>query len=654
MTTRLRLLPVAALFAAGASCAMPIDEPDWRDQLVPESPCYRVNLLDGLDESSTVELRDTWACIDNGHQLDAYDPVIDSLEGASRDGVPAGVELARLVNHLPSAGVDPWGLVGVVADGLRSDDIPSDHLLDIALELTYGAPAQHARDGTVDLDDPDALAGGLLVPLGPVATEIADAALDDNLSGVRWAGEVLGHTETKRWLKTFGALAASDRAEIAEPMRALLPDLGEAIRDSRDASNDIAVAASGDSLHDLSRVMLTSRDPLIEQIAPDAGGILTDTQVQSKLPVKLVDWSRRGHLQRVPAELKWLASVDVYGGALTRAEPSALQGLITLLHDTNRPMRCSFDLWVTDLEIDLGNLAVTILNLLAGMNPDLLSGGVGLLSSILGWDLSQSLLQDIADSGVCPALNQNVVINLRTLDVLSDPRAYDLLVITTEGLGTLKTADSAHIQRVADLLTTVEDGGGSAPIAELVRDLGGSDLVADVVDLVPVLADPMAHGVDIGDETPADLEAGLALTATLFEPDADRKTSWEHVAPLIQPALQRDEAWDVVGRAGVLLRADGNRTADALTLVPPLLEVDPDLLVVDNLALLLQQPEVVGPLLRVADTDGVVEAALATRPKSEQPVPLAFTSQLIVDGTVDDVLGLVHTVLDALDGYSSK
>lgn len=631
---------VFALMLGG--CATPADQPDWRDQLVPDSPCYRVNLLDGLDESSTAEVRDTFACVDNGGQLDPYQPVVDALEAESRGGVPAGVEVARMVNALPAAGVDPWGLAGVAVRAIQDDRELTDDLLDLVLEGTYGEAAGKVRAGGVTLDDPAALSAGILVPMGPVVRDLATAALDDDLEGTRWAGEVLGTDESERWIRTFGALAASDDPDVRGVVDPLLVDAGRAIRDTRDASNDVASSASGDSLRDLAGVLVDG--DLLSDVAPEAGSILGDDTVRPKLATKLEDWHRRGHLQRVGAELKWLASVDVDGESLGRNEPSALQALIALLHDTNRPMKCSFDLWVTDLEVDLGNLAVAILDLLAGMDPDLVSGGVGILASILGWDLSESILEEIADSGACPALSQSVVINLHTLDLLADDRAYDLLVVTTEGLDVLKKGREDHIPDVADLLTTVQDDGGSAPIAELVRDVGDAPLVDDVVGLVPILADPASYGISDG----VDLGDGLAAASALFLEDDGGKTAWEHACPLVRPVVARDETWVVVGRAGALLRQDGSVASQALDLVPRILDMDPDLQLAGDGAALLGNPKIAGPMLRILETDGVLDEALAT---DGDRVPLAFTADLVVDGTMDDLLAVVHTVLTALDGY---
>lgn len=635
-----RLAPLALSAAAFVACTI-AGPPDWRDQLAADSPCYDVDLSDGLDEASTAELRDTYACINASGNFGALSASVDALEARSRDGVPAGVEVARAVNRLPDAGVDPWVLASVAVEALRADDQPFDDWLDVGLELTYGTSAARVRAGHVDLDDPAALNAGVLAPLAPAIGAGAGAMLDDDLAAAAIAGELVADPETKRWLRSFAAMADSDDDAVAGPIGRLLPDLGDAIAAARD---------DGDSLRDAADVFVGGDDPLLAEMAPEAYAILDDVVVRTQLEREIVAWSDDGTLRDVPGQLVWMTSVDVDGGTLTSGEVSGLHALIRLLHDTNQPMKCSLDTWFGDLEIDLGNLAVAILNQLADTDPDTIRTGVDLLGGIIDADLSQDILEEVAESRVCPVLTEQVVHDLKVIDLVADDRAYDLLVVFTGTLAVLKYGETDHIADFADLATTLYGGGGVEPVEALIRDAGTSEVVYDVLDLVPVFADPGAYGISAGDDPAVDLQDALTAAVWLVEPDADGVTGFSRLQPLVAAVLAEDGTWAAIGHLGAVLAEDGSRLGRGFELVGPLLALDPELEILDQLAPLLEDRALGGAVLRAVETDGVVDTALATEDPAGGEVPLAFGARLVTDGTVDDVLAMVDIVFRALDG----
>ena len=59
--------PLLPLLLVLAGCEFHDAGDDWHDQLVPDSPCYRVDLLDGLSEANTDELHDLYDCLDQGN-----------------------------------------------------------------------------------------------------------------------------------------------------------------------------------------------------------------------------------------------------------------------------------------------------------------------------------------------------------------------------------------------------------------------------------------------------------------------------------------------------------------------------------------------------------------------------------------------------------
>jgi len=83
-----------------------------------------VNLLDGLDASSTDELRDTYDCLNQSGNLAPLQVAVDALEDTSRTGIAGGREAAAWVNALMSESVDLLSLAGTLANWLSSGEAP--------------------------------------------------------------------------------------------------------------------------------------------------------------------------------------------------------------------------------------------------------------------------------------------------------------------------------------------------------------------------------------------------------------------------------------------------------------------------------------------------------------------------------------------------
>jgi len=640
---------VAAILAAATGCSLHA-EPAWYDQLQPDSPCYRVNLLDGLDESSTAEVHDLFDCLDAQGQFDSFGPAVDALDVDARSGDPAGIEIARSVNGMIAAHFDVFGVAGVVLDFLQAPDRPADKLMDLSLEAIYARPAPQVR-AQASLTDADALRGGLLAPLSPVVPAVAGAVLDDDLRATDWAGGVLQDPETKRWVRGLDALTTTTRSEVASPVHALLPDLGDAIEAAHSPGNDRWGSASGDSVRDAASAFVLGvkgEPPVLDTITPMADEILGDGGVRREIPGMVLDLQDGRNLTPVPSEVKWLASVDRQGGTLQPGEASALAAMIRLLDATNRPMDCSIDLGITTLDVSLGNLGVSLMRLMADMDPNTVQSGAGLLGTVLGWGLTDSLMTSIADSGVCPALTRQVVGDLHAIDVMSGDRAHDVLVLFVHTLHVLEHADHDEIPAFVDLASALDQSGAVPPVEEALRDLGDEPLMGDLTDLLPVLVDPSRHGITAGQDRAPDLHDALGLAEWLFA-RRNGRTGWETVKPLAQVIVAEDGTWDAVAHAGPLLADRQTQAAQGLDLVGPILGDDPDLVVLDQVGVLLADRDVMGPLLRTLETPGVGDGLLVARPVGRDPeVPLAFGARLVVNGALQDLLRIVDLMLGSL------
>lgn len=645
-----RLPFLLAIPLALASCGAPADlGSSWRDQLVADSPCYRVNLVDGLSEESTTEVHDLFGCLDHHGHLAPLRPVDAALEQIGRGGRPIGIELASWVNRMPEAGVDPFRFAGVARDLLRAEDRPIEPMLDVAVELIYARPAAEIRAPGFDLNDPSALEAGALAPLSPVVPAVAGALLDDGLHHLTWLGERLEGPEAERWLRTFEAYTRNTHPSVREAVHPLLRDGGEAILATRSPGNDRWSGASGDSLRDLVDAAVLGPNPPIDALSPHLDAMLGDARFRADLERALRVRQRDGHLQPVPAQIAWLARVDVDGRPVAGNEPSALASFIRLLARTNRPMRCEIDLWLGTLEVDLGNLAVTILETVADWSPDDVRTGAGLLGQVLGGGLSQTILDSIADSGACTAIDRDVVHDLRAIDRLYDDEAYDLLVVFLDLLKALKYAERNRIPVTADAATLLHQRGLVGPTEELFVDIGDEPLVTDVIRLIPLVDRPADFGVSVpgGPVTLADF---LGQVHWLVRPESGR-TGWQRLAPVLTPILEEDGTWEALGNAATVLADPDSEASRAHLLLPDLLATDPELTVLHEIARLLGREDLSRPLLTALAEPAVSRPLLDPTPHGSEPeVPLAWGARLLVAGSAEDLLALIDLILRDLQG----
>lgn len=629
------------------------EAPRWYEQLEPDGPCYRVDLADGLDESRTDEVQDLFGCLNAHDHFASMVPVSHTLEGPTPAGDLGAIALARAVNALPGADVDLLALAGGIVAALDADPQAATHAQDIGLELIYGRNHSTVRRQGFDLRDPEALGSGALVPLAPVVPTLSRALLDDDLEALTLAGDIVEDPETHRWIHTVSAWSASEHPVVQGPVDALVPALGEAIVDARSPSNDRWRGASGDSLRDLVEVAMDA--DLVEAISPELNRVLGDARVRRQLPDLLVALQAQGHLQVTPAQATWMAEINVDGDLLDAREDSALTALVRLLHDTNRPMRCTLDIWITTLDVDFGNLAVALLRVFADQDPDDVQSTASLFGDLLGYGISDGVLRTIADSGTCPALTQQVVTDLGALDRLGDPQARGLTHTLIGLLRVLKQGDGDRVEELVQIVADAWDGGAVPPLEEVLRDIGEGELGANLVDLVAVMDRPERFGITTPVGDAADLEDLLALTRWLVDPASDGRTGWSRLRPLVESALAEDGTWSALGVAGERMADGGGALSHAQDLLPPITHADPELRVLTQLGPVLRSRDVMAPLLDLGGTSAVFDELLRASPTPDEPeVPLAFAGRLVVGGSLDDLLRMVRIVLRDLDAIRAE
>jgi len=642
------LAPVVGIaLTPGLACSGPNAQSELASQLSADGPCYQTNLADGIEEVEELHL--AFACLNKGGHFDSLagvDRALDAPIGPSS----VGMELVAAVGSMDSPDLELLSSLGELADLLDAPHEPVDNALDLVLELSYGVAGPTARQA--DFDGRAALAGGPLQPLMPVLPDFAtslgrDPAARDVLASV------ISSAELARWVHTFAAFGRSSDPEVAQLRDQLGPSLGAVAAAVNSPSNDRWRSASGHSLRDLAAVFVGGAEPVLPTMLPPVERALSDQQLRAELIDTFLDLQNDGVLDEFGSELAWFTNIDPNGGDLRYLESSAFAAFLRLLHGTNRPMDCSVNLLVTDLEISLGNLAVTVLDTIADLDPTQVEDLTSLVSDILGSPVSAWVIEQIVATEVCPAFTEQVYEDLAAVNALKRPEARNLINTIIALLQDLKSADEDHLIDVANIATALVDAGGVEPLEEFIRDLGPEPLVPLLMDTLPLLYDPSDYGIRVPDGEPANLDAALEVMYLLAAPTENAPSGWAAMEPSVAPVLAHDGLWTALDRLAPVLEDERSTLHNPVMLVVTLEDLDPQLSSLQSLGAGVRNPEITLPLLRVLEEGTLAEELFATTEQGGHPPPLAWFRERVMDGSIDDLLEIVQRAL-ALVGLSDS
>lgn len=637
MRTRHSSLALAVL----AGCTFVPTVGDWSDQLAPAGPCYEVNLLDGVERGDTAELHALFGCLNRQGTLSPLARADIALDAPTRDGTVA----TDLFDLGTAAGESAQGLsLGSVLDSalaLFDDRAALVEYVELGLELVYAAPVSQLGV-TVSLNSATSLDAGLVVPAFDTIGAVTSAILDSQSEALAPLADGLDHADAPRWVWSLALAAeAPDPAlsTLASTWPALLADT---LALTPNTSNNRHSGPYGDSLRDLVSVAL-AEDALVAV----GGGItplLQDEFTTGQVSAWVIDEDQAGRLDRLDEGVAYLIAVRADGNSLASGDDSAFVSLIRLLNDGNQSVDCEVDLGITTLEFSLGNLSVSLLTELSKINADSAASGVDVLGDVLGYPLTGALLDAVADSGVCPVIDDQLVGDLESLDRLSDPAADDLL---RSLLGFLQAVDE-HIPEVVNLAGALHSHQLVEPTEELIRDLAGQDLADALLAALPALVDPdgrQASSSFPGGIRPIDMTAIATLAVALTDAD-----NVEALSPLLTSLVAQSSTWTAISNLRPLLLAGDTRTSHALELVLRLAEADPSLEMLPAAAEQLRNPSVTRPALGLLESTAVRSALTDTELLNEGALP--WVGRLYVGGTVDvvlDTLTLVRGLLGAPD-----
>lgn len=623
------------LFLGTAGCGFSGTSLDWSDQLVGSGPCYEANLLDGLDTTSTDEEHAVYDCLDAHGALDAFSGLDESLDAETRDGAVGIVLAVWLADATSDVDGESLGtLVSAAGDVLDDPTLVTDRLPTL-FEVAYGVPFDWLGSSVDPATDP--MTSGLLVPAMDLAGPVATQLLDDE----RWvspAAAALRSDRTRSLLWTIAALPTATDATL-RTLGEDWPDLfAQAVETCEDTSNDRWSGASESSLRDVAGALVAPGEGgamTLDVVLASAAPLLQDEQTGERMRAMIQEQAAYGRLEALPAQVEWLASVDVDGGSLDGGEDSALTSLVRLLARGDQSVDCSIDLGLFDIDFALGNLSVSLLELLEQQDPDTIESGVDLLGSLLGVSLTDTILDSVADSGVCPAIDQQMVTDLRSIDRLGDPQVDELLRVLLAAL----TASDGHIDTLVAAVHTTWDAGLMPPVEGVLRDLGDTSLASTLTSTLGVLVDPDHHYNPA--DFPADVEP-LSFTmlwtwlGELAEPSAP---PLEDLAGPLALVVEQDATWTLVDNGAAVVGNPESGLRGILAELQPLLWDEPTLAWLDDLANGVEDPVARRRVGVLAECD-VLRGAVVEPGAGPVPALAGWT----LDGSLDTLIRTVQVL----------
>jgi len=624
---------------------------DWHEQLAPSGACWDVNLADGVEEESNNELHALFDCLNQSGSIEPLAGLDSAWDATTRNGNTVGADLAATVNALPIFGIQMLGWAHDLLELYQDEDIPFDMTLQLLVESLYGT-SYTIIEQDLNLLAASNLDNGLVRPLLPVVQLTASNLLDDGIEPLHVIADGMNDEAMTQSICLVVGMHDSSTAEVSELSDSLLWDLGQAIDNTQDSSNDMWADASGDSFRDLAEALFVNTgsdgQTFFPTIQPFVTAILDDDTLSHRMERHIEDNFDAGHLAQFPLQLRYLTNIDADGEMLAEGQTSALATLIRLLSAGNQEIDCSLDLWITNLEFSLGNLSVAILEALAEQDPDSVASGVELLGGIVDGALTQAILLEVADSGVCPAITSQMVEDLRVIDRLSDTELGDFTTVLIDFLGAFSdSGGDDHIADLVDILDAAHIEDLVAPVEELLRDIGNTHIAQDIVQVLDLLTDDDA-ALNTGrcPEGTAPLDfAGLWSILRDVLSDGDGEAALSQIDPILTTVVAQPGSWEVLHNLGQWLQTDGSTVHSTFELLAQWTVADVEIEMSATFAEIVTDENLVHPALRITENDTFIDALMAAELTNEGPIP--FLARLIVGDTLASLLLTIDLLVGA-------
>ena len=510
--------------------------------------------------------------------------------------------------------------------------------------MIYGV-AYHDIDETFDLGSDEALNQGPAVAMIELMAETSTVILDEGQSVPDELVELTESSFGQDGICTLAGLVHTEDTELREVAEQMVPAAADAWIRSNNTDNNLWAGTTGNSIRDLIEATHITRDTsFFDVVRTPMTSILADFRVQEATKQVLFDAAQAGDLEHLPTQVLYLANVDTTGVPLASSSStgvSALQAGARLISNSNTELTCE----VFGFEIEFDNMATAILQELAERDSDDVTEGLELLSSVLGSRITQTIIEEIADSGICPAVDRQLLADLEVINRLQDPAVGNLVVVVHGMLDAVYDQGNYNrLPEVVDLISAVHEENLAKPIDEVLRDVASTSLSKDIGTWIATLNDPSMLQVDACPDgsTPYDFDQVWNMAQDLAAGDH----STTALRPVAIHLLESDKFWTFIDRASALAVQD---EASIHSLPKVVVEIFADQNVQEVQSTLLppiNEPTFWKPLLRVAESPEVRDALIQPSSKIEGPLP--FIARLITSDTVTVMLQTIEVILDSL------
>ena len=593
------------------------------------SPCFRANVLDGLSETDPAEMTALFQCLNVNGGFDALAGIVDAMTvEETRTGTIAALEFATVVNRFAGE--------ADILDGLRQaihllqeENAFLLHVVHTLAEWSYGRPwpeveAAFALGGGALLE-PTAIEQGMVKPALLLASTLSGTMLDygDVTLSATQLGALMDMTELAESLDTLSRLVADQEADLFEHVA---EDFGAYFARSVDPDGyDTLVGVVRSTLVPQSGA--GGEAPLMAAL-PVVDAILDDPVALPGLVDAVGALYTSGEFWLLPNQLDDLLAMDADGGILQQGELDAFSALIRTLDLANAPANCAF--------IGVDNLSVWILETVAGFDPDDLGSLIQLVDG---------LVDDVVFFGsvACNGVDPDLIPLVPSLTRLAESGALRSLIPL---LAALRDAD--RVEEIVDLLSILERGQVVPALAAHGRRVLDGPYLGNALRIVGAFvdpADPAAQG---------DLYTLLRIIDFAISPaagDGYARSPLGAMIPVLREwaAIEEQAISDFLVAWSVLLQAAGSQSNNFLDKFAPLLAIDPDLDFIGAIGALVEDPDVLVPMLRILEHDGLVSTFNDSDGPDGREGPLGLIGRFAADGSLEGLLGILVWLADVLD-----
>ena len=589
------------------------------------SPCAGLNLSQPIDLADEPGVRQIFTCLNRFGVLDPFAPLLDDGYVETETSTPFFFDIAA-ANSL------------IEADQPKALRKSSLHLLNTAVNsqawlddtLALSQELIFARVAPFPAPTQDNIQNGMLPKIIDIGSTYSAKILTDQ-DQFDWIYKQLNHNNTA--FEPALCLFSTPQLSWAPLIPHFANYLGvttspEDDRQSHQHTNSLwgLVQAIGNQPASDGRTILSA-------INQDARTILEDQRVSPALSQLLSRFSNSNELSKLVDGIDFLASVNPSGQTRANNELSALQSIMRLIHAANAPLECDVSILGNSiLSIEVENLAVRLLNRISTLDSNTVSNSLSLID-ILEWNISESVLDTIIELELCPILNQQLLNDLNTLELLQEPVTSTIFEVSIGLIRSLHHSSGLANRnpQLVNILSTLYARNGIFAVEDLINDLQKSDWIDHIEPILSANEEDVECSIESSDLIELLNEVFVQLDA----PGVDG---------LLEMTLNHPEIWSLLTSFAEIAAMDGSTLSQIDTWIEQTSELD--LLESFDFEALLSDRDLLELVLKLMSNDYFLERLIEVSVLEDRALPLYL--ETIESGEFKRDLALLSQMLEQM------